>query len=398
MEDLDVDQSLFYSIERNDMSLLHDAIHRGANVDMPDLAGWRPIHVASFDGNSAIVAALIDAGAEVNHPSLRRMTPLALAASQGHHAVVVQLLRQFAHLDASDLATLINTRFASARTALHFAAMGGHIHCVEELLSRKAAVNALDGARQTPLHLAALHGRTECVRELLRCDAAINAIDSANRTPLQLALPKCHRDGFAATITLLVSRGARVSRRQPSPLHWAARTNQTHLARFLLSNKANVNERIAKSGMTPLHIAVQNSQSAMAKLLISFGANPTIVNVRALVRTAAAHPLTHASRQRQNAGKNPAAMTQLEWLQALLRNASTCQSRTLTVGARVLTTPPIAEPWQWSLENHCRSPAKVQRIVETMLLIRSFEPTSILSLIPNELWFLIFEYFDASFC
>ena len=41
--------------------------------------------------------------------------------------------------------------------------------------------------------------------------------------------------------------------------------------------------------------------------------------------------------------------------------------------------------------SHARSPAPIKRAVYTMTMIRSLEPSSVLSSLPNELLFLIFE-------
>ena len=49
---------------------------------------------------------------------------------------------------------------------------------------------------------------------------------------------------------------------------------------------------------------------------------------------------------------------------------------------------------QWSIERHNRAPKAVKDLVLTMTMIRSIALWSSISLLPNELLFLIFEHLD----
>ena len=49
---------------------------------------------------------------------------------------------------------------------------------------------------------------------------------------------------------------------------------------------------------------------------------------------------------------------------------------------------------QWSIEHHNRAPKTVKDLVLTMTMIRSIALWSLISLLPNELLFLIFEHLD----
>lgn len=63
------------------------------------------------------------------------------------------------------------TSYSSGRTALHFAAEGGHVDVVRLLIERGANVEAKDAADETPLHVAVAKGQAKCVAELLRSGA-----------------------------------------------------------------------------------------------------------------------------------------------------------------------------------------------------------------------------------
>jgi len=46
----------------------------------------------------------------------------------------------------------------------------------------------------------------------------------------------------------------------------------------------------------------------------------------------------------------------------------------------------------WTIDRHHLAPIHVARVIETMTMIRSLEHSSIVSLLPNELLFEIFQY------
>ena len=52
---------------------------------------------------------------------------------------------------------------------------------------------------------------------------------------------------------------------------------------------------------------------------------------------------------------------------------------------------------QWRVERHRDAPEPLRQVVKVLTMIRSLEPTCILSLLPNELLFLLFEnLYDAA--
>ena len=71
------------------------------------------------------------------------------------------LLGSGANIDATDHI------YQSGRTALHYAALSGHIEVVKVLVERGAAINTTDHADRTVLHEVALSGHVEVVKVLL---------------------------------------------------------------------------------------------------------------------------------------------------------------------------------------------------------------------------------------
>ena len=110
---------------------------------------------------------------------------------------------------------------------LYFAALEGHIACVEMLLKHGAKVNLASTDGKLPLHASANDGHAEVSLMLITAGAAVDAIDMEAKMPIHYAAA----EGRANVIKLLAEVGGpegRASAIQPEfqgchPLHLAAR-------------------------------------------------------------------------------------------------------------------------------------------------------------------------------
>jgi ankyrin repeat protein len=90
---------------------------------------------------------------------------------------------------------LLNARVSGA-TPLHAAVYYQQTEIVEELLRRKASVNARNGIWLTPLHNCASSGTEEIAKLLLAHGADVTMTNKAGQTPLAYAIEK-HRTDIA---------------------------------------------------------------------------------------------------------------------------------------------------------------------------------------------------------
>ena len=153
------------------------------------------------------------------------------------------------------------------RTLLHWAASGGHVELVEELLARGAYLDAVDAWGCTPLHLAAELGRLDCVRALLTHGARTDARLRNGKTPLHMAA----QSGNFGVVEELVRHDAKIDVFAATSLGW-----QEVVHRMLSKDPFLAKARLPY-GATPLHIAAEDGQLKMAEYLVERGAELDIV-------------------------------------------------------------------------------------------------------------------------
>jgi len=115
----------------------------------------------------------------------------------------------------------INRRNVVGRTALHIAAVMGHLSCALQLLALDADLSRKDNYGYTPLHCAAISGNLRCLKEFLDRGADFRSMDRNGWTPLNFSA----RYGHATCVRELVARGADVKKATIygwTPLHQSA--------------------------------------------------------------------------------------------------------------------------------------------------------------------------------
>eukprot|EP00727_Mastigamoeba_balamuthi_P012208 m51a1_g761 hypothetical protein (228) ;mRNA; r:555311-556321 len=167
--------------------------------------------------------------------------------------------------------TPVDKRDDDQRTAVHWAAAGGHVELLRYLLGRGAAAQPSDESGWTPLMSASSAGRAAAVR-VLAFDSSVdvNAVNERGCTALHYACSK----GHAEAASLLLQKGARVAVKDSTgmtPLHRAV-SGGPAIVELLLSNGASVDAR-NKSGETALHIAAQMRNIDTAVALLKHGAS-----------------------------------------------------------------------------------------------------------------------------
>lgn len=172
---------------------------------MLEQVGWTPLHVVAATYENGKLSALIQAGADVNARAANGQTPLHVAADHGSYGGIRILLKNGANPNLKDdngrtpvLLALpydhiaVDDLLAAGAEIpdILVAAVAGRADLVSRFLEQdKAAVNArVGGTGDTALHLAALRGHVMVAAVLLDHGADVNAIDGSSKlTPLHRA-------------------------------------------------------------------------------------------------------------------------------------------------------------------------------------------------------------------
>lgn len=157
-------------------ALLRDA---AAEIDALNQEGWSPLAVACQVGNWRMARFLLERGAR-SEPVDGTPALLAAAATEDDDPAGVQLLlKHKARADARD---------RQRRSALHEAALAGHVAIIDALLAAGANLEARDAQGRTPLLEAAAAGRALVVEHLLAHAPDLGVVDNDGRNALLLAV------------------------------------------------------------------------------------------------------------------------------------------------------------------------------------------------------------------
>ena len=157
-------------------ALLRDA---AAEVDALNNEGWSPLAVACQVGNWRLARFLLERGGKTEPAD---GTPVLLAAAgteEDDPAGVQLLLKHKARADARD---------RQRRSALHEAALAGHVDIIDVLLGAGANLEARDALARTPWLEAARGGRAAVIEHLLPHKPDVHAVDGEGRNAVLLAV------------------------------------------------------------------------------------------------------------------------------------------------------------------------------------------------------------------
>ncbi|KAF5480459.1 hypothetical protein F2P56_001208 [Juglans regia] len=158
-------------------------------------------------------------------------------------------------------------------TPLHIAALLGHLHFTNALLSRKPKLaEKVDSLGRTALHLACAEGHTQVVKALLQANADICLVpDQEERIPLHLAAMRGHIDVIKELLTAQPQTIFLVNLDGYNILHLCVQYNSLDALKLLVESSTNddfVNSK-DDDGNSILHLATMLGQTKTIKYLLS---------------------------------------------------------------------------------------------------------------------------------
>lgn len=242
--------------------------YESCNITSYDNLFRTPLHWAALLGHAQIVHLLLERNKSGTIPSdSQGATPLHYAAQSNFAETVKVFLNHHSVKDDSDL---------EGRTSFMWAAGKGSDDVLKTMLSLKSDIdiNMADKYGGTALHAAALSGHVNTVKLLLENNAQVDATDVMKHTPLFRACEMGHKD----VIQTLIKGGARVDlvdQDGHSLLHWAALGGNADVCQILIENKINPNAQ-DYAGRTPLQCAAYGGYINCMAVLMENNADPNI--------------------------------------------------------------------------------------------------------------------------
>ncbi|AVP87777.1 hypothetical protein phytr_8450 [Candidatus Phycorickettsia trachydisci] len=282
-KDVDVNTSSKYhgtalhsalSSDNPNLEVMETLIRAGADVNLPEPTGYRPLHYAICVQDTNAVNILIKAGADTNVKQKHGKTPLHLAVTKDNLEIINILIKGGADIESHDKNgdTPLKTAIGDRKPK---------IEIVAALIKAGANVNAKDKYDSTPLHTAAWYNySTVVIPILIKTGADINAQTQSGETPLHTIVRS--KNPTIDTIKALIQYGSNVNAKDndgKTPLHLAASSKNLTIEMIgtLIGSGSDINSR-AKYDQTPLHTAADVGNHQAIDILIKAGADINSLN------------------------------------------------------------------------------------------------------------------------
>jgi len=256
--------ALTVSAARGNFPMCTLLLKLGADLDIVSDSGYTPLMWSLVNGSSENVAELLlkvganpDPNAESKIAISTSTTPLILASTNGMSAIVKALIKRNVAIDKQD---------GDGWTALKRASNEGHDEIVTLLLKAGASPDVKDDEDWTALSNAAGKGHVAICKALLKAGADVNATGARGRTPLLQAIG-VRSDGKALDALKDLRRMLNGGDDEED----GDEESSLELIKILL--KAGANPNVLHDGTSHLAEAIENDDEDLIKLLKKHGAS-----------------------------------------------------------------------------------------------------------------------------
>ena len=173
----------------------------------------------------------------------------------------------------------------SGMSAIHWAALGGHIDIINKIHDAGGDLEQLNNGLNSALHIAASQGHFSVVQYLLDRGADIRSRNLSDRDALFMSVLYCRREKkLESVMRVEFSRGIDANQFDSSdtaPLHECAARSLAMPIKYLVEERADVNLPHQRTGLLPIQIAcsllVPNAE--VVRALVENGSSINIINV-----------------------------------------------------------------------------------------------------------------------
>ena len=256
-------------------STFQERLHRllAFAVNIKDLNGQTPLHIACFAGDCKIVELLMQAGGDKSIRDNGGKKPLDLCTTKLVMRYLGDLTEVVRNKEETSLNQLVSSGYdvnASNNefmlSSMHLAVMGGTL--LGAVLGCGGNVNACEWNLYTPLHYACISGKVADVTSLIKEGANVAALSQHEYTPIHLAA----RYNRVAAVQALLKNAADINPKDHigrTPLMLSAKHGCLQVAEELLLNRADM-AAVDQRGWNALHYASFHNNRALVKLLVKW--------------------------------------------------------------------------------------------------------------------------------
>ncbi|XP_065826100.1 uncharacterized protein [Oscarella lobularis] len=269
-------------------------VSKQCDINIREKDGWTALHVASYNGQTAVTEYLIDhCGVNVNEQNDDDWTLLMMACQEGHLDTVQLLVSKQCDIDIREkdgwtalhvasyhgqtavteylidhCGVNVNEQNDNGSTSLMMACQEGHLDTVQRLVSKQCDITIRKKNGWAALHVASFYGQTAVTKYLINhCGVNVNEQNDHGWTSLMMACQEGHLD----TVQLFVSKQCDINIRTKNgwtALYVASYHGETAVAEYLIDHcGVNVNEQ-NDNGWTSLIMACQEGHLDTVQLLV----------------------------------------------------------------------------------------------------------------------------------
>jgi ankyrin repeat protein len=232
------------------ISLVQIGFDYGFDVDDD---GETPIHSAIMVGGIDLLYVFIDVGADLEVRSKLFDNPLSFAVD----CKLIKFAKALIYAGANP-----NCRDVLGSTPLHSAIINKDLETIMFLMNNGADINAKNDKSETPLQVAIDMGLSEVIQELISRKAVVDAE----------AFCSAVSSGNVKTVELLIGAGANVNdanQKGSVPIYLVCRKNDGEIARLLLRQRPDLSGERDECKETPLHYAIRSGATKVVDALIN---------------------------------------------------------------------------------------------------------------------------------
>ncbi|CAI7722907.1 ankyrin-repeat protein, putative [Plasmodium vivax] len=238
-----------------------------------DITDLQPIHLATKEGNLALVKKMLQAGTYINSKTkTRQFTPLHLSASRGD----IDAVRFLIENDAD-----VNALSCDNETPLWCASISNHLNVCKYFLSHGALPNLTLGRKRyydSPLHAASMMGNYEIAKLLIENGADVSCLDSNQLEPVHYASFEGHKGIVKLLIWQQIRKAVEIKMKEIlRAMHKYGVYSKTLEQFYYLKCKSFYKKRITSK---TLCCAITSGKDKTVNLILRRGADPNYFDVR----------------------------------------------------------------------------------------------------------------------